>query len=76
MLFFIKKRKEDCYPKKESMNITETCAENNLQDLLDHTSLRLCKYLEEVIENLTEEEKHNLKRISKWGCERSQQSQS
>jgi hypothetical protein len=32
--------------KQELMNITETCAEINLQDLLDHTSLRLCKYLE------------------------------
>lgn len=57
------------------MTITETCAEVNLQDLLDHTSLRLCKYLEEVIENLTEEEKHNLELLSKWGCDGSQQSQ-
>ena len=71
----IKNAKQDCYPKKESMNITETCAEVNLQDLLDHTSLRLCKYLEEVIENLTEDEKHNLELISKWGCDGSQQSQ-
>jgi hypothetical protein len=68
-------KKQYCYPKKESMNITETCAEVNLQDLLDHTSLRFCKYLEEVIENLTEEEKHNLELISKWGCDGSQQSQ-
>jgi len=71
----IKNAKQDCYSKKESMNITETCAEVNLQDLLDHTSLRLCKYLEEVIENLTEEEKHNLELISKWGCDGFQQSQ-
>jgi len=71
----LKNAKQDCYPKKESMKITETCAEVNLQDLLDHTSIRLCKYLEEVIENLTEEEKHNLELISKWGCDGSQQSQ-
>jgi len=32
--------------------------------------------LEEVIENLTEDEKHNLELISKWGCDGSQQSQS
>ncbi|KAL4120909.1 hypothetical protein QTP88_013516 [Uroleucon formosanum] len=40
----IKNAKQDCYPKKESMNITETCAEVNLQDLLDHTSLQLNLY--------------------------------
>lgn len=39
----------------------------NLQDLLDHTSLRLYKYLEEVLENCTEEEKHNLETYIKMG---------
>lgn len=73
----LKNAKNDCYPKEESMTITETYAEVNLQDLLNHTSMRFCKYLDEVkkIKNLTEEKKHNLVLLSKWGCDGSQQSQ-
>lgn len=42
------------------MNVTETNVEVNLLDLLDHTALRLHKYLEEVIQTNTEKKK-NLK---------------
>lgn len=52
----LKKVKAQCYPKEESISITETSAEIKLQDLLDHTVLRLCTYLEEVLKNITEEE--------------------
>lgn len=46
----IKKAKTDCYPVEQSMRVTETCAEVVVkQDLLNHTCLRLCKYLEDVI---------------------------
>ncbi|CAH2096794.1 unnamed protein product [Euphydryas editha] len=62
--FLIKKAKTECYPSEEAIRVTETCA---VQDLHNHTCLRLCKYLEEVIETCSEEEKVNLKLIVKWG---------
>lgn len=57
------------------MRVTETCAEINLQDLLDHTSARLCMYLDEVLDSLNEEEISFLELLSKWGCDGSQQQQ-
>lgn len=69
----IKKAKKDCYPREESMRVTETCAEINLQDLLDHTSARLCMYLDEVLDSLNEEEISSLELLSKWDCDGSQQ---
>lgn len=71
----IEKAKKNCYPDEQSMRVTETCAEVKLQDLFNHTSLRLCKYLEPVIETISEEEKANLQLIIKWGCDGSQQAQ-
>lgn len=71
----IQKAKKDCYPIEESIRVTETCIEIQLQGLLDHTTSRLCKYLAEVIESCTEEERQNMELISKWGCDGSQQSQ-
>ncbi|KAL4714288.1 hypothetical protein ACJJTC_009640 [Scirpophaga incertulas] len=69
----LQKAKADCYPKPESFHVTDTCAEIKLQDLVDHTASRLCTYLEEVLKGLSSEEKENLKLISKWGCDGSQQ---
>lgn len=57
------------------MRVTETCAEVRLQDLLNHTASRLCKYLEDVFENCTSEELTNMELITKWGCDGSQQTQ-
>lgn len=37
----LQKAKQDCYPTRESYQVTATCAEVNLQDLLDHTVSRL-----------------------------------
>lgn len=71
----IKKAKQDCYPHEDSMRVTETCAEIKLQALLDHTALRLFKYVEDVIVTCTEIEKRNMVLISKWGCDGSQQTQ-
>lgn len=71
----IKEAKKDCYPREESMLVTETCVEVRLQDLLNHTVTRLCKYLQEVLENCTQEELKHLELITKWGCDGSQQSQ-
>ena len=46
----IQKAKKECYPDKKSMQVTETTAEIQLQALLDHTTLRLHKYVSEVVE--------------------------
>ncbi|CAH2102438.1 unnamed protein product [Euphydryas editha] len=70
----ILKAKQECYPPKESLRITATCAESNLQCLMDLTVTRLSKYLEDVIIRLNEQERKSLMIICKWGCDGSQQS--
>lgn len=70
----VKKAKKDCYPREESMRVTETSAEIDLQDLLDLTSVRLC-VLDEILESLSEEERSSLELFSKCGCDGSQQQQ-
>lgn len=72
----IKKAKKDCYPREESMRVTESCAEVHLQDLLNHTASRLCKYQQDVFETCGPEELKNMELITKWGCDGSQQNSS
>lgn len=67
--------KKQCYPDEENIHVTESCSEIRLQALLDHTALRLHRYLAEVIETCSVEEKQNLTLICKWGCDGSQQTQ-
>lgn len=69
---FLRQAKKDSYPKDESIRITEICAEIQLQALLDHTTKRLCLYLDEVLKTCTEAELGNMELISKWGCDGSQ----
>lgn len=71
----LQQAKQTCYPAKDAYRITETCAEINLQDLMDHTAKRLATYLEDVLKHLSPEERQSLTLISKWGCDGSQQSQ-
>lgn len=71
----LQKAKKDCYPAPESYTVTDTLAEVNLQDLLDHTVTRLFIYLQEVLVTLSENECRSLELISKWGCDGSQQTQ-
>lgn len=71
----IQKAKMECYPDKESINVTETCAEINIKALLDHTSKRLLMHLGEVLETLNDEERNALEMRCKWGCDGSQQAQ-
>lgn len=70
----LQEAKKECYPVKEAFTITDTCAEVNLQSLMDHTVQRLMLYLEDVIEVLSDEEKQRMMLISKWGSDGSQQS--
>lgn len=71
----IQMAKKECYPDEEFINVTETSSEIRLQALLDHTALRLHKYLAEVIETCSQKEKQNLTLFCKWGCDGSQQTQ-
>lgn len=69
----LQKVKKDCYP--EIHRVTETCAEIQVQKLMDHTASRLLLHLGEVTERLNQQEKRSLTLISKWGCDGSQQMQ-
>lgn len=71
----LQKAKIDCYPVKESYTVTATCAEINLQDLLNHTASRLVMHLKEVVATLSEDDKQQMELIYKWGCDGSQQEQ-
>lgn len=68
----LQKAKINCYPDKESYQVTDTCAEINLQNLLDHTVTRLLTHLEGVIQTLSEEEGNALVLTCKRGCDGSQ----
>lgn len=69
----LQKVKKECYP--EIHRVTETCAEVQVQKLMDHTTNRLMSHLGEIVEQLSEEEISSLTVISKWGCDGSQQMQ-
>lgn len=69
------KAKQECYPPKETIRITATCVESDLQCLMNLTVRRLSLYLEEVLMTLNEVERNNLQIICKWGCDGSQQAQ-
>jgi len=51
------------------------CAEINLQKLLIHMVTRSLTYLQEVVHNMSEEERDTLSLICKWGCDGSQEAQ-
>ncbi|CAH0560552.1 unnamed protein product [Brassicogethes aeneus] len=71
----LQKAKSDCYPPKESYEVTETCAQINLQELLNHTTIRLLTYLKDVLCELRPDECNSLNLFCKWGCDGSQQAQ-
>lgn len=71
----LQREKSECYPPKESYEVTETYAQINPQYLLNHTASRLLTYLKDVLCDLSIEECNSLELISKWGCDGSQQAQ-
>ncbi|CAG9566091.1 unnamed protein product [Danaus chrysippus] len=71
----IQEAKKKCYPPPETITITSTCAETQLQPLIDITVKRLSEFLEEVLLTIKEQERNTLKLICKWGCDGSQQAQ-
>lgn len=48
----IQQAKQDCYPDKDQITITDTSADIKLQALLDHTSSRLIQVQKDVLSNL------------------------
>lgn len=68
------KAKQECYPPKTDLRITATCAEMELQSLINHTVMRLSTFLEEVLITLNDFERKSLTIINKWGCDGSHQS--
>ncbi|XP_050534417.1 uncharacterized protein LOC126901738 [Daktulosphaira vitifoliae] len=71
--YLLLKAKQECFPPKECLRVTSTCAESSLQSLIDNTIKRLSIFLEEVLLTLNEEERNSLNIICKWGCDGSRQ---
>lgn len=57
--------KKRCYPK--NVLVTQDCAEVKLQDLLDHTAVRLIQVQEPVLSMTEEKHLKSLMLLSKWG---------
>lgn len=64
---YIQAAKQDCYPSKDAIKITERTAEIRLQNLLDHTCIRLIKHQKSVFDTFDFDE--NMTLISKWGID-------
>ena len=69
----LQREKRTCYPPEEARTVTENVANIKLQDILDLTISRLAMFLEEQLKSLSEDERANLRLISKWGCDGSRQ---
>lgn len=65
--------KQLCYP--ENITVTESFAEINLQSLIDHTIIRLCASINDVLKaNLDSCNGNELQILFKWGCDGANQS--
>lgn len=73
--YLLLQAKQECYPPKECLRVTDTCAASSLQSLIDNTVTRLSIFLEEVLMTLNEEQRNSLSIICKWGCDGSKQAQ-
>jgi len=67
--------KNECYPDKSCLQITESCAEVKLQALLDITTQRILKSQGQgsIIDSVSDKYFEKLYLISKWGCDGSSQ---
>lgn len=65
----ISEAKNECYPSKTDIIITESSAEVKLQALLNHTVTRILLTQGDVIKSLTPDNVNDLKLICKWGCD-------
>lgn len=60
----IQQAKEECYPTKETITVSEVHAKINLQSLLDKTVDRLMQAID-----LDRSKKQDLTLVAKWGCD-------
>lgn len=67
--YVIQKAKEECYPPKNSIKVTETCGAVKLQDLLNHTAERILITQSDVLLKLDTDNLKHMKLICKWGCD-------
>jgi hypothetical protein len=63
----IEKVKQHCYPTEESFTVTDTLAEVKLQDILDHTILRIVQAHEIILARNVGENIQKTVLVSKWG---------
>jgi hypothetical protein len=63
----IREAKQRCYPSKESFTVTDTLAEVKLQDLLDHTILRIVQAHEILLARVAGKNIQKIVLVSKWG---------
>jgi hypothetical protein len=61
--------KQRCYPTEESFTVTDTLAEVKLQDLLDHTILRIVQAHEIILTKVAGENIQKTVLVSKWGSD-------
>lgn len=61
------KSKKKCYPSEDYIKITESSAEIELQNLLDHTASRIWSSQQEVINSTSDNQDQNLVLFGKWG---------
>lgn len=58
----------DYYRPKESFEPTKTCAQINLENLLNHPSTRFLTYLKDVLYDFRTHKCDSFELISKWCC--------
>ena len=61
--------KPHCYPNQSEIKITESCAEVNLQALLNHTVQRIFVKEADIIESFATGKVDQYTLICKWGCD-------
>ena len=67
--YLLRYAKNECYPDKSCLQITESCAKVKLQALLDITTQRILKSQGSIIDSVSDKYFEKLYLISKWGCD-------
>ena len=65
----VEKAKKRCYPSVVYTTVSESCAQTELQALLDHTTSRIIQLQADVIDTLNPEILQKLVPHCKWGCD-------
>ena len=65
----VEKAKKRCYPSVVYTTVSESCAQIELQTLLDHTTSKIIQLQADVIDTLNPEILQKLVLYCKWGCD-------